>query len=259
MAGERILIVEDEAIVAKDVEQSLKRLGYQVTGIARYGTEAVGQVARTQPDLVLMDIRLQGDKDGIKTAEVIGARFGTPVVFVTAHSDKDTVERARHAKPAGFLTKPLNYDRLQETVERALAKGRGAGPGGPAAERRATILLVDDAAARQAAIIKALGKQYRVKVAPSFSQATRMLKDSPVDLVVVNLDLRDALRGEAIRQLRRTHHVTTPMIVMGQKVGQDEMQLLKDEGVVSYLALEEGLEERLRVELDRALGTGPGG
>ena len=253
MAGERVLIVEDEAIVAKDLEDSLSSLGYQVAGSARYGTEAVGLVARTQPDLVLMDIRLEGDKDGVTTAEVIGKRFGTPVVYVTAHTDKNTVERAKHTRPAGFLVKPVDYKRLGETVERALAAGR-SGPGGAGeAKDRASVLLVDDAANRQAAIIRALGKGYRVKVAPSFSQATRMLKEAPADLMVLNLDLRDALRGEALRQLRRQHHILTPAVVLGRDLGEEELQLLKDENVEAFLKLESGFEERLKEELDRIL------
>ena len=91
MAGERILVVEDEAVVARDLEQTLVRLGYEVVGVAQFAAEAVGKAAETHPDLVLMDISLQGDKDGVQAAEVIGQRFGTPVVFLTAHTDKATV------------------------------------------------------------------------------------------------------------------------------------------------------------------------
>lgn len=254
MAGERILIVEDEAIVARDMEQSLKHLGYQVTGIAQFGTEAVGQVAKTQPNLVLMDISLQGDQDGVKTAEVIGSRFGTPVVYVTAHTDKDTVARARHTKPAGYLVKPLNYERLKSTVEKALAGRKSGGVAVAGGRPRPSVLLIDDAASRQVAILKALGKQYRVKVAPSFSQGTRMLKEGEFDLFVVNIGLRDALRGEALRQLRRQHRIDTPAVVVGVDLGDSEVQLLKDEGVKAFLQLEEGLGQRLREELDRLTG-----
>lgn len=256
MAGERILIVEDEAIVAKDVEQTLKKLGYQVTGIARYGTEAVGQVAKTQPDLVLMDISLEGDKDGVRTAEVIASRFGTPVVYVTAHTDQATVARARHTNPAGYLVKPINYERLKSTVEKALAARKPTGATVATGGERPSVLLIDDAASRQVAILKALGKHYRVKVAPSFSQGTRMLKEGKFDLFVVNIGLRDALRGEALRQLRRQHHVDTPAVVVGLDLSDGDIQLLKDEGVRAFVQLEEGMEQRLRVELDRLMGGG---
>lgn len=254
MAGERILIVEDEAIVAKDVEQSLIKLGYQVTGIARYGTEAVGLVAKSQPDLVLMDISLEGDKDGVKTAEVIGSRFGTPVVYVTAHTDQATVARARHTKPVGYLVKPLNYERLRATVEKALASRKSGGITLTGGRKRPAVLLIDDAAARQVAILRAMGKQYLVKVAPSFSQGTKMLNEGEFDLFVANIDLRDALRGEALRQLRRRHGVTTPAVVIGTDLGDSAVQLLKDEGVQAFLEMQDDIGEKLRVELDRLTG-----
>jgi DNA-binding NarL/FixJ family response regulator len=105
MAGEKILVVEDEAVVARDLEQTLIRLGYDVVGVAQFAAEAVSKAAETHPDLVLMDISLPGDKDGVQAAEVIIQRFGTPVVFLTAHTDKATVARAQAAKPAGYIVK----------------------------------------------------------------------------------------------------------------------------------------------------------
>ena len=82
MAGEKILVAEDEAVVARDLEQTLIRLGYDVVGVAQFAAEAVSKAAETHPDLVLMDISLPGDKNRVQAAEAIIQRFGTPAAFV---------------------------------------------------------------------------------------------------------------------------------------------------------------------------------
>ena len=91
----RIMVVEDEGIVARDIQNRLKGLGYAVPAIASSGLEAVKKAAETQPDLVLMDIRLKGDMDGVKAAEQIGARFNIPIIYLTAYADEETLERAK--------------------------------------------------------------------------------------------------------------------------------------------------------------------
>lgn len=95
MMATRILIVEDEILVARDLEQQLTALGYQVAGIAATGALALQLVAEMQPHLILMDIRLQGALDGIATAEQIRLRHLLPIIYLTAHADSATVARAR--------------------------------------------------------------------------------------------------------------------------------------------------------------------
>jgi CheY-like chemotaxis protein len=94
MAGEAILIVEDERIVARDIEKRLKKLGYQVIGSVASGEEALRQAQLTLPDLVLMDIQLKGQLDGIQTAEHIHTDLDIPVVFLTAYADDETLQRS---------------------------------------------------------------------------------------------------------------------------------------------------------------------
>ena len=130
MAGEKILVVEDESLVARDLEQTLQRLGYEVVGIARSAAEAVGKAGETRPDLVLMDISLQGDSDGVQAAEVIGRRFGTPVVFLTAHTDSEMAAKVLRAGADDYITKPFNVDLIKVTVAKVLEmkRIRGATP-----------------------------------------------------------------------------------------------------------------------------------
>ena len=108
MASAKILIVEDEAIVAADLTTKLKQFGYNVIGIASHGEQAVTIACSQRPNLVLMDISLGGDMDGIKAADRIRQEYPIPIVFLTAHSDSETLTRAKVTAPFGYLLKPFN-------------------------------------------------------------------------------------------------------------------------------------------------------
>lgn len=123
MAKTSILIVEDESIVALDLESRLLQLGYQVVGPVASGSAAIEYATSQQPDLILMDIRLQDTIDGITAAQVIQDRIAVPIVYLTAHSDKATLERAKQTQPHGYLVKPFNARELRTTIETALGKG----------------------------------------------------------------------------------------------------------------------------------------
>jgi PAS domain S-box-containing protein len=120
----RILLVEDEALIAMDLERRLERLGYSVTSIAKTADEAVRLAASHMPDLILMDIHLSGKRDGIEAAEEIRKILDIPVVFLTAHNDNDTVERARATGPFGYITKPFDKANLRIHIEIAISKHR---------------------------------------------------------------------------------------------------------------------------------------
>ncbi|EKP22244.1 response regulator receiver domain protein [Leptospira interrogans serovar Icterohaemorrhagiae str. Verdun HP] len=91
----KILVVEDEIIVAVNLGQKLKKLGYELVGITSSGEEAIQKAEENHPDLVLMDINIEGNLDGIETAEVLRNRFHTPVIYLTAYADESTLDRAR--------------------------------------------------------------------------------------------------------------------------------------------------------------------
>jgi len=118
----KILIVEDESIVALDMETRLVHLGYQVVGTADTGEQALKIAETSRPDLALMDIRLKGSMDGIQTAELLRARFDIPVVYLTAYADDATLQRAKQTLPHGYLVKPFDERELHSTVEMALFK-----------------------------------------------------------------------------------------------------------------------------------------
>ena len=116
----RVLIVEDNLVVANNLYDRLQDLGYQALGIARSGEQAVRLAAETKPDLVLMDIRLQGEKDGIQAADEIRRQRDVPVIYLTGYADQSILERAKLTDPYGYLLKPFDGRELDTTIEMAL-------------------------------------------------------------------------------------------------------------------------------------------
>jgi signal transduction histidine kinase len=119
-----ILVVEDERIIALDIKQTLINLGYSVPAIASSGVQALEKIIQFSPDLVLMDIMLQGEIDGVKTAEKIRHSYQIPVVYLTSHTDEITLQRAKATEPFGYIVKPFDEKDLYTTVEIAMARGK---------------------------------------------------------------------------------------------------------------------------------------
>jgi len=124
MVEARIIVVEDEAIVAMDVAATLRRFGYDVAAVVDSGPAAIDAATRAAPDLILMDIRLGGPMDGIEAARKIREHLDLPVVFLTAHADEATVERSSDAAPYGYVLKPFDEGELRRAVELALNRHR---------------------------------------------------------------------------------------------------------------------------------------
>jgi PAS domain S-box-containing protein len=120
MLKARILVVEDERVVALALEKCLTQLGHDVVGLLASGQEAVKKMRTLQADLVLMDIRLKGEMDGIEAAIRIHNTFNTPILYLTAYSDDSTLERAREANPYGYILKPFEERALKSAIEVAL-------------------------------------------------------------------------------------------------------------------------------------------
>ncbi len=117
-----ILIVEDERIVARDLAESLSGMGYEVVGAAANSQSALELAAAHLPSLVLMDVRIEGEIDGIETANVLRSRFDMPVIFLTAYADDDTLARAKNSAPLGYIVKPFKSAELRGTIEMALVR-----------------------------------------------------------------------------------------------------------------------------------------
>jgi two-component system, cell cycle sensor histidine kinase and response regulator CckA len=120
MTKARILIVEDENIIALDIKRSLVNLGYDVVGTAASGEDAIIKAEQSHPDLVLMDIMLKGEMDGIEAAEKIRKRFDIPLVFLTAYANDTVLERAKIIQPFGYILKPFRENELHTNIEIAL-------------------------------------------------------------------------------------------------------------------------------------------
>lgn len=120
MQSPRILIVEDEVVVAMYIEAVLASFGFEVVGTVTNGDDAQQLVKNTNPDLILMDINIEGDYDGIETTRRIKSFSKIPVIFVSAYIDRETKERARDTEPAGYLVKPFKNKDLREIIEQTL-------------------------------------------------------------------------------------------------------------------------------------------
>ncbi len=124
MSRKRILICEDEGIVAQDIKARLSDLGYSVPATVSSGNEVIPALKKARPDLVLMDIMLQGDADGIDAADQIRELYDIPVIYLTAYSDTRTLDRAKLTEPYGYILKPFEDKELRSTIEMALYRHR---------------------------------------------------------------------------------------------------------------------------------------
>src|ERR1051326_7212472 len=118
----KIMIVEDEKLIAHSLAEMLRTNGYEVTAILQSGEDALQQIRAQRPDLVLMDIDLSGELDGIETADKIRSEFSVPVIFLTAHDNPEYIDRAKRTQPFGYLLKPIRQMDLVSTVEMAAYK-----------------------------------------------------------------------------------------------------------------------------------------
>ncbi len=122
MSKANILVVEDESIVSKDIQLSLKKLGYNVVGSSNNGEKAIEMALALEPDLILMDIMLKGDVNGVRASKRIQTKLNIPIVYLTAYADENTLERAKVTQPYGYIIKPFKEIDLQTSIEMALYK-----------------------------------------------------------------------------------------------------------------------------------------
>ena len=122
MSKINVLVVEDESIVSKDIQHSLKKLGYNVVGASSTGEKAIELAGEERPDIILMDIMLKGDMNGIEAAERIKELYSIPIVFLTAYADESTLSKAKITEPYGYILKPFKEIDLHTTIEMAIYK-----------------------------------------------------------------------------------------------------------------------------------------
>jgi signal transduction histidine kinase len=176
----RVVVVEDERIVALHLQQQLRKLGYTVPAIAANGALALAKIGEIRPDVVLMDIHIEGDIDGIETAARIPQEWQIPVVYLTAYSDETTLARARATKPYGYLVKPFSERELHATIQMVLERRRTE-----AALREHERLLEQMVAERTAALSGALAR----------------VEAEMAERAAAEMALRQAQKMEAVGQL----------------------------------------------------------
>lgn len=121
-AGPRALIVEDETLIAEELRERLSHLGFSVIAAVASADEGIAIAIKDRPELVLMDIRLSGEKDGVQAAHEIRERVDVPIIYLTAYSDETTVDRAKKSDHDGFILKPFRGRELQATIDVAMQR-----------------------------------------------------------------------------------------------------------------------------------------
>jgi len=147
MTNAKIMIVEDEWILAEDTQNRLQDLGYVVSSVASTGKEAIQKAKEDKPDLVLMDIVLEGEMDGIEVAKQIYADFDIPFIYLTAYADDKILERIKVTEPFGYIVKPFTSEDLRIAIELALYKHKAEG------KRRKQIQDLSNALAKTRALV----------------------------------------------------------------------------------------------------------
>jgi len=180
MAAKNIVVVEDESIVSKDIQQSLKKLGYTVVGAAATGEKAIELVDEFEPDLVLMDIMLKGQMSGIDAAGVIKQRHNIPVIYLTAYADENTLSKAKVTEPYGYIIKPFKEVDIHTSIEMALYKHK---KNQEVEKERDLLFSIVDGQGGASDIIFVKSKSRQVKLNTSEIYFVEALKD----YVVINL------------------------------------------------------------------------
>ena len=202
MRTAKMLIVEDESVVAMDIQRGLTTLGYPRPELAASGTEALEKASELRPDLVLMDIRLHGDLDGIDAAEQIRSNLGIPVVYLTAYADDKTVERATKTQPYGYILKPFRERELGTAIEVALYNHQMEKEFKQRIEReqdelkRRQTVLEETAKRRMAELEKVRGKRALVR------ELRRTHPDWPQKRIAMEAGVTRAAVGHSLKQDR---------------------------------------------------------
>ena len=166
MGNVSVLVVEDENIVAKDIQQSLLKMGYKVIGTASSGEKAKEILKENQPDIILMDIMLKGNMSGIDTAEYVKDIYDLPVIFLTAYADENTLSKAKITEPYGYILKPFKEIDLHTSIEMALYKHKKTSELKKENENYATLLDGNNSA--DFLFIRAKAKLVKIKMVDLF-------------------------------------------------------------------------------------------
>ncbi|MCK4430761.1 MAG: PAS domain S-box protein, partial [Candidatus Aminicenantes bacterium] len=253
-AKTNILIVEDERIVARDIQRTLEDLGYDVSAIVASAKEAFEEVENNKPELILMDIKISGDIDGVETARQVRARYDIPIIFLTALSDEKTLQRAKITEPFGYIYKPAEEKELQATIEMAILRHN---MDRELKEREAKYrLLVEN---QTDLVIKVDNNGRFLFVSPSYCEMFGKIEEELLGkrfMPLVHEDDQEAT-SEAMKNLYRPPYTCyveqRAMTKDGWKwLAWADKAVLEDDGkVVAVVGVGRDISERKRVEEER--------
>ncbi len=207
----KILIVEDENIVAWDIKEALEKLGHTVVASVVSGAEAIQIAATARPDVVLMDIRLEGDMDGIAAAAEIYSRFDIPVIYLTAHADDHTLERATATNPFGYLVKPFRQRELHTTIQVALRRHQQEFESNAVKQQFATTLTsIGDATIATDCNGTVTFMNPVAEQITGWQQQEALGKDVNLVVDLVHASDREAIKNPAIQAMRLGYAVSLP-------------------------------------------------
>ena len=211
----KILIVEDEQLVADDLRETLEYLGYSVVALVASGEDAIYNVESVQPDLVLMDIRLAGEMDGIEASVAIQSRFQVPVVYLTANADHATLERVKATHPFGYILKPFDERILATTIDIAVSRHQ--------AEVQAQKALVAAQVQKQAAESQTqLKSQYLCMAAHEFSNPLAAIKLGTEILKHYGDQMPEQKKQNQIKRIESAMNTLTQLLEEILTLGQAE-------------------------------------
>ncbi len=213
MSELKILVVEDEAIIAEDIAYHLEKMGYAVVDIVATGEEAIEVATTTHPDLVLMDIMLQGEMDGIEAAQQIRTELSIPVVYLTANADESTLQRAKVTGPFGYAIKPFKEKELRATIEIALSRHQ-------AELEVQTALAAAEASRREALDISERKSQYVSMASHEFRTPLSVIKFSAVMLRDYGEKLSEEKKQKYLQRIQTAtdsmNHLLEEVLTLGR-------------------------------------------
>ncbi|MDA8091131.1 MAG: response regulator [Nitrospiraceae bacterium] len=220
----RIMIVEDEAVVAMSLCDLLDHWGYEVLPPVTSGEDAVERAALEKPDVILLDISLSGEVDGIEAAHKINSSVKIPVIFMTGYADEEIIEKAKEARPAGFFVKPVDLDRLKEKIESVVQNGDGT----MVSQAKKHILMVDDrkdVLKPLAEGLKATG-EFEVFTAENGKKALEIFNGGHgIDLLVTDIEMPVMDGFELLAHVKKDFPATPAIVLTGHITHRIKEQL----------------------------------
>lgn len=218
----KILIVEDDMIIAADISMQLTQMGYEITGILPRGEDALDNVAQNKPDIVLMDINLKGEMDGVQTAQQIYGQYKIPIIYLTANADEATFKRAKVTRPEAFISKPFKRIDLARALELVVDKIQGAD--------------LEEAHAVASASIQDKGNE-------SFLLDDRIFvrfKDRMVKIYIKEILFAEAERNYCrIQSANKEYLMTVPLKIFEQRLNSDQFIKVHRSYVINITKIDE--------------------